>query len=209
MLGYEISAHQDTLDIKKSLEVSSCWIFSWGISSQQHRCRFRPSSALWRHVEWQLCIRVTGKYICPITSIQVLCIFYFLVVAHFCLLDLYYCNIGPAWQQHQHTDCIYGHHTELLVRIVAVCSCQFYTDVCFTSQIIDAENQTKSTGRHLQAHSTILVNSVGISKPITYSFLHITLHSAKYPIWLCDIQYLCNVKQPHITKSTDLNSQHT
>jgi hypothetical protein len=39
---------------------------------------------------------------------------HFLVVADFCLLDLYYCNIGPAQRQHQHKNCIYGHHTELL-----------------------------------------------------------------------------------------------
>jgi len=76
---------------QKTLEVSLCRIFSWRISSQQsytpeHRCRFRLSSALWHHVEWQLCIRVTGKYIPSIILIQVPCLFYFVVVADFCLL---------------------------------------------------------------------------------------------------------------------------
>jgi hypothetical protein len=36
VLVYEISAPQDTLNIKETLEVSSCRIFSWGISSQHN-----------------------------------------------------------------------------------------------------------------------------------------------------------------------------
>jgi hypothetical protein len=35
VLHYEISAPQDTLDKKKTLKLSSCSIFPWGISSQQ------------------------------------------------------------------------------------------------------------------------------------------------------------------------------
>jgi hypothetical protein len=99
VLGYGILAPQNTLDMKKTLKFSSCRILSWGISSQHSLAPWNTSTdldhlALWHHVEWQLCIRVTGRYIRSIISIQVACIFCFVVGADLWLLGLYYINTG-------------------------------------------------------------------------------------------------------------------
>ena len=66
--------------------------FSAQSSTLEHKYRFRPSSALQQHVDWQLCIRVTAKYIPSIISMKVACIFRFVVGADFYLLGLYYIN---------------------------------------------------------------------------------------------------------------------
>ena len=127
----------------------------------------------------------------------------------FCPLGLYYCNIGPAQQQLQHTDCIYGHHIELLhekcsnVFMSVLHICLFYkpNNWCWKSDKIH-----RTTFTSTQYNPPLIVWEF---QNRSHKAFCISLYIQKYPIWLCDIQYLCNLWSSHTLQSQQVQTVST
>ena len=103
VLGYEISAPQGTLDIKKTPKISICKIFLEGflLNSLPQRNTCSNLNCLLHHDTMYSCSCISElqrNIFPPLFKCKYRASLYYVVVADFCVLDLYYFNIEPVKQ---------------------------------------------------------------------------------------------------------------